>query len=173
MHICNVAFARVAVAVFALLAPTAAAWAQAFPDRPITLIVPWPPGGSTDRHLRTLAEIARAHTSARPIDRAEPARRRRHASAPATMALTAKPDGYTIAQYPMGMLRRAAHAEDGVASADRLHFHHRRLRLHVRLHGAQRIRRYKTFNEYIDAARKPSRARSTTARPAPARRRTC
>src|SRR4030095_2123181 len=61
MHIRNVAFAHVAVAVFALLAPTAAAWAQAFPDRPITLIVPWPPGGSTDRHLRTLAEIAGHH----------------------------------------------------------------------------------------------------------------
>ena len=61
MHIRNVAFASVAVAVFAMLAPTAAAWAQAFPDRPITLIVPWPPGGSTDRHLRTLAEIAGRH----------------------------------------------------------------------------------------------------------------
>ena len=41
----------------ALLAPLAAQ-AQAFPTKAITLIVPWPAGGSTDRHLRVLAEIA-------------------------------------------------------------------------------------------------------------------
>ena len=31
---------------------------QGFPSRPITLICPWPPGGSTDTHLRRFAEIA-------------------------------------------------------------------------------------------------------------------
>jgi len=39
--------------VLALPAP-----AQEFPSRPITLICPWPPGGSTDTHLRRFAEIA-------------------------------------------------------------------------------------------------------------------
>ncbi|MBQ1762136.1 MAG: tripartite tricarboxylate transporter substrate binding protein, partial [Aquincola sp.] len=45
----------------AALAPFAAARAQAYPSRPITLIVPWPAGGSTDRHHRLLAELASKH----------------------------------------------------------------------------------------------------------------
>ncbi|NDE93609.1 MAG: tripartite tricarboxylate transporter substrate binding protein, partial [Betaproteobacteria bacterium] len=32
--------------------------APAYPTKPINLIVPWPPGGSTDRHLRKFAEVA-------------------------------------------------------------------------------------------------------------------
>ena len=35
----------------------APAWAQWKPTKPINLIVPWAAGGSTDRHMRTLAEI--------------------------------------------------------------------------------------------------------------------
>lgn len=31
---------------------------QSYPNRPVTLIVPWPAGGPTDTHLRKLAEIA-------------------------------------------------------------------------------------------------------------------
>ena len=43
-----------ALAALAVTAPSVLA--QAFPTRPVTLIVPWPAGGSTDRHLRALAE---------------------------------------------------------------------------------------------------------------------
>ena len=38
-------------------AAAGAAIAQAFPAKPITLICPWPPGGSTDQHLRAFAQI--------------------------------------------------------------------------------------------------------------------
>ena len=45
-------------AALAAAAPTLRAQPAGWPARPITLIVPWPAGGSTDRHLRALAEIA-------------------------------------------------------------------------------------------------------------------
>ena len=90
-----------ALSALALLAP--AALAQAFPSRPITLIVPWPAGGSTDRHLRTLAEAASKHLGQNVIVQNTPGGG--GTTGPGTMALAAKPDGYTIAQFPMGMLR--------------------------------------------------------------------
>src|SRR5262245_30928227 len=38
----------------------AAAWAQAYPSRPITMNVPYPPGGPTDTLARIFAERMRA-----------------------------------------------------------------------------------------------------------------
>jgi tripartite-type tricarboxylate transporter receptor subunit TctC len=87
----------------ALLFPGAAALAQGYPNKPITLIVPWPPGGSTDRHLRALAEIAGKHLGQNVIVQNQPGGG--GTTGPGNMALNAKPDGYTIAQFPMGMLR--------------------------------------------------------------------
>jgi tripartite-type tricarboxylate transporter receptor subunit TctC len=50
-----------ALAAAALLAVAGtAAKAQAFPSKPITLIVPFPPGGSTDTAARIIAEYMRA-----------------------------------------------------------------------------------------------------------------
>jgi tripartite-type tricarboxylate transporter receptor subunit TctC len=87
----------------AALALPFGARAQAFPAKPITLVVPWPAGGSTDRHLRGLAEIASKNLGQNVIVENKPGGG--GTTGPGTMALTAKPDGYTIAQYPMGMLR--------------------------------------------------------------------
>src|SRR5512138_1444733 len=85
-----------------LLVPVAAAFAD-YPDRPITLIVPWPPGGSTDRHLRTLADIASKNLGQPIVVHNQPGAG--GTLGPGNMALNAKPDGYTIAQFPLGMLR--------------------------------------------------------------------
>jgi tripartite-type tricarboxylate transporter receptor subunit TctC len=52
-------FLRVAAGAAALPAVSRLAWAQAYPSRQITLIVPFPPGGSTDVAARILAERMR------------------------------------------------------------------------------------------------------------------
>ena len=65
--------------------------------------MPWPAGGSTDRHLRGLAEIASRHLGQTIVVENKPGGG--GTLGPGTMALNARPDGYTIAQYPLGMLR--------------------------------------------------------------------
>ena len=47
------------VVAFATLAGIAAAQAQTYPSRPVTLIVPYPAGGPTDTLARVLAEAMR------------------------------------------------------------------------------------------------------------------
>jgi tripartite-type tricarboxylate transporter receptor subunit TctC len=81
----------------------AMAQAQAYPSRPVTMIIPWPAGGSTDRHLRALAEIASKHLGQPIVIENRPGAG--GTLGPSTMAQTAKPDGYTIAQFPLGLLR--------------------------------------------------------------------
>jgi NAD(P)-dependent dehydrogenase (short-subunit alcohol dehydrogenase family) len=50
---------RLVAALFSAAAlASGSALAQGYPTRPITLIVPWPAGGSTDTHLRKLSELA-------------------------------------------------------------------------------------------------------------------
>ena len=103
-HRRSVALALTAIAVSTpLLLGTSTAFAQAYPNKPITMIVPWPAGGSTDRHLRTLADIAGKNLGQTIIVQNQPGGG--GTLGPGNMALAAKPDGYTIAQFPMGMLR--------------------------------------------------------------------
>src|SRR5689334_22374093 len=91
----------------------AAAWAtftlcavqaQDFPNRPITLIVPWPAGGSTDTHLRKLAELAAKHLGQPVIVENRPGAG--GMLGPAAMAASAKPDGYTISQMTVAGFRQ-------------------------------------------------------------------
>ena len=91
------------VVTLPLLGAAIPAHAQAYPNKPITMIVPWPPGGSTDRHLRTLADLAGKQLGQTIIVQNQPGGG--GTLGPGNMALNAKPDGYTIAQFPMGMLR--------------------------------------------------------------------
>lgn len=77
--------------------------AHAFPEKPVTLIVPWPPGGSTDVAMRQIAKAASQHLG-QPIV----VENRSGASGtlgPSTMANSAKPDGYTIAQSHIALVR--------------------------------------------------------------------
>jgi tripartite-type tricarboxylate transporter receptor subunit TctC len=79
------------------------AQAQGFPSKPITMIVPWPPGGSSDLHMRAFAEIASKHLGQQIVIENKPGAG--GTLGPTLMAQTAKPDGYTLAQFPISMLR--------------------------------------------------------------------
>lgn len=81
----------------------AAAQAQTFPAKPVTLICPWPAGGPTDLHLRKLGEIAAKHLGQPVVVENRPGGS--GMNGPATMAKTAKPDGYTISQLAISAFR--------------------------------------------------------------------
>jgi len=90
-----------------LAAPFAApALAQGkFPDRPIRLIVPWPPGGSADAQLRSLAELA-----GRLFGQSVLVENRAGASGTLGaqfLTTQARPDGYTLGQMHLSIIRRA------------------------------------------------------------------
>jgi tripartite-type tricarboxylate transporter receptor subunit TctC len=95
---------RVLLAIaFAAAAWAGTAQAQKFPSRPVTLIVPWPAGGSTDVLMRSLATATEKHLGQSIVieNRAGAA----GTLAPTQMANAAKPDGYTVAQIPITMFR--------------------------------------------------------------------
>lgn len=79
------------------------ALAQDYPVKPITLIVPWPAGGSTDISMRSIADAASKHLG-QPII-IENKGGGGGTVGPATMAAAAKPDGYTISQIPITVFR--------------------------------------------------------------------
>jgi tripartite-type tricarboxylate transporter receptor subunit TctC len=90
-----------ALAVGLLLAATAQA--QQFPSKPVTLIVPWPAGGSSDIYFRKLGEITARHLGQPLVIENRPGGS--GMNGPATMAKTAKPDGYTISQLVITAFR--------------------------------------------------------------------
>src|ERR1044072_7308152 len=94
-----------ALASFTSIAISTSAVAQPsqFPNKPVTLIVPFQAGISVDILLRGIADVAGQHLG-QPVVIDNKA----GGSAtlgPAHMASNAKPDGYTIAQIPMPVLR--------------------------------------------------------------------
>jgi len=96
--------ALLAACAFAGVVTAAApAFAQGFPARPITLICPWPPGGSTDLHLRKLGEIAARYLGQPIVIENRPGGS--GMNGPAAMSKTAQPDGYTISQLAISAYR--------------------------------------------------------------------
>jgi len=81
----------------------ASALAQDFPVRPITLIVPWPAGGTTDTAIRALARSTERYLGQPIVTENRPGAG--GTLAPMHMAATARPDGYTISQIPVSVIR--------------------------------------------------------------------
>ncbi len=77
--------------------------AAEFPTKPVTLICPWPPGGSTDITMRALAEATGKYLG-QPVV-IENKAGGGGTVGPATMAATSKPDGYTVSQIPISVIR--------------------------------------------------------------------
>ena len=73
-----------------------------FPNRPIRLMVPWPPGGSADAQLRSLADLA-TRALGQPVLTENRSGARGLLAAQAL--LQAPPDGYTLAQHHLSVLR--------------------------------------------------------------------
>jgi len=82
-----------------------AATAQEFPSRPITLVCPFPAGGSTDTHLRRFAEISAKYLGQTILIENRPGGG--GTVGPGHVTQTAKADGYTLSQMHMGVFRTA------------------------------------------------------------------
>src|SRR5262245_4569412 len=81
----------------------APARAQDFPSKPVTFIVPWPAGGSTDLAIRALADATQKHLGQPIVIDNKPGASGTLGGA--QMAATARPDGYTVAQIPITIFR--------------------------------------------------------------------
>ncbi|MDB5897684.1 MAG: tctC [Ramlibacter sp.] len=94
-HLIQLAAASLAVA-------SVGAQAQAFPAKPIKLVIAFPAGGPTDITMRQLAENAGKILGQPVVIDNKPGA---GGTLPAQMLQTSAPDGYTLAQIPLGVFR--------------------------------------------------------------------
>ncbi len=99
--------AKILIAILAS-AMAAAGWiveahAQNFPAKPVTLIVPWPAGGTTDIGMRALATATEKHLGQSIVIENRPGAG--GVLGPQQMAASSAPDGYVVAQIPITVFR--------------------------------------------------------------------
>ena len=93
----------VAAGAAALLAGGLAGPASAYPEKPITLIVPWSAGGGSDRSMRMVAEFASKRMGVNVVVVNKPGA----GGSLGTRAMaSAEPDGYTIGMVGSGVVAR-------------------------------------------------------------------
>ena len=89
-------------AALALALVAGAASAQQFPSKPITLICPWPAGGSSDLVMRAFADSMSKQLGQQVVIENRP-------GASGTVGpgalVNARPDGYTLSQLPISIFR--------------------------------------------------------------------
>ena len=90
------------LALFYILTMALLAHSEGFPGKPVKLIVPWPPGGSTDVTMRVLAQSTSKYLGQPIVIENKP-------GAGGTLGVvalhSAAPDGYTVTQIPLGVFR--------------------------------------------------------------------
>jgi tripartite-type tricarboxylate transporter receptor subunit TctC len=96
-------FLQLAAGAAALPVTSRIARAQSYPARPITLIVPWTAGGTTDVALRALANETQKHLGQTILIDNRPGAA--GTLGPQQMAAAAKPDGYTVSQIFTSVFR--------------------------------------------------------------------
>ena len=92
----------VQLAAASLAAPSFLAQAQAFPVKPIKLVIAFPAGGPTDITMRSLADNAGKVLGQPVIVENKPGA---GGTLPAQALQTTPADGYTLAQIPLGVFR--------------------------------------------------------------------
>ena len=100
---CTIIHPVLRAAACALFLIGGAACAQNFPERPVTLICPWPAGGGTDVAMRALGEAVAKHLGQRVVIENKPGAA--GTLGPGVMASSARPDGHTISQIPISVFR--------------------------------------------------------------------
>ncbi|MEI6200554.1 MAG: tripartite tricarboxylate transporter substrate binding protein [Enhydrobacter sp.] len=101
--------ARRTLLLSALAAPSIAhAQSGGFPNRPIKLVIPWPPGASADAFLRVMAEQTGKRLGQSMVPDNKPGA---NASLSGVALKDAKPDGYTLGQIHTGTFRAAMMAD--------------------------------------------------------------
>ncbi len=100
---CTIIHPVLRAAACALFLICGAAYAQNFPERPVTLICPWSAGGGTDVAMRALGEAVAKHLGQRVVIENKPGAA--GTLGPGVMASSARPDGYTLTQIPISVFR--------------------------------------------------------------------
>lgn len=95
-HLIQSAAGLAAVASFGSVAQSS------FPNRPVKLVIAFPAGGPTDVTMRQLADLAGKHLGQPVVVENKPGA---GGTLPAIQLQTAPPDGYTLAQIPLGVFR--------------------------------------------------------------------
>ena len=90
------------IALAALFTAAGAATAETYPQRPVTLIVPYAAGGPTDQHLRAVAEEAGKALGQPVVLDNRPGASGTYGAA---ALVRAAPDGYTLAVLPASVYR--------------------------------------------------------------------
>lgn len=95
---------RIVLILAAILSVIASpASAQDYPNRPVTLIVPWPAGGTTDIGMRALATATEKYLEQKIVVENRPGAG--GVLGPQQVAQNAAPDGYTLVQIPITVFR--------------------------------------------------------------------